>query len=213
MISKGRAAVVTLDKKVMQDFSKVKINKFSIKVPRLGIRKSKQPKRQAENKIPASVIVSILIRAALEKAKEEKKKKQADEYKKYRIINEQNEIPGGYGTAPKHYGMSPSAPYMDYGKVFGYLGKFRTKNPYQSDDNFIGFLNNSLESRSFELVSREAMDSGARHAKYFFPHAADFYLNLTSLVPIAGMNSGDWEKFKLMMQIDKTMYSLKLSMS
>ena len=213
MISNESKAAVTLDSRVTNSFSRVKIKKSSVKIPRLKFRKPNTSKRQAETKIPASVIVNILIRAALEKAKIDKEKKPADEFKKYRIINEENETPGGYGAAPKHYGTSPSTPYVDYGKLFGYLGKFRAQGAYQSDDNFMGFLNNSLEGRSFELVSREAMDKGARFVKYSFQHGADFYENLTSLVPVAGINSADWEKFKLMMQIDKVMYKLKVSIA
>lgn len=189
-----------------------KIKKIKVKVPKLPVRKTKPAKKQMGNSIPASVIINIMIKAALEKAKSEKKEKQADGYKKYNLIKEENEAPGGYGTASKNYGTSTSTPYVDYGKLFSYLGKFRAKGAYESiiPAQSSGI---SIESKSFELVGREAMDKGARYVKYMFPHGADFLGNLTSLVPVAGMNSAEWEQFKLWMQLDPVMYKLKISIS
>ena len=201
---------ITLSDKVRIDYSKVELKKTKVMVPRLKIQKIKTRKN---DNIPVSVIVNILIRAALEKSKREKENKPVPEDRKYRLTNDDpKDVPGGYGTAPKHYGISPITPYIDYGKLFGYLGKFKAKNAYDSDIPMQS-LGSLVEPRSLELVDRASMDKGVRYVKYFFPHAADFYVNLASLVPVAGMNSAEWEQFKLMMQLDPVMFKLKLSTS
>ena len=208
----GFMPAITLSDRVILNYSKVKIKKFKVRVPRLKIRKLKGIETKKNDNIPVSVIVNILIRAALEKAKREKENKPVSENTKYRLTDDSKDAPGGYGTASKHYGISPTTPYVDYGKLFGYLGKFRARNAYDSDIPTQSF-GNLVEPRSVELVDRESMDKGVRYVKYFFPHAADFYVNLASLVPVAGMNSAEWEQFKLMMQLDPVMFKLKMSTS
>ncbi len=203
----------TLAEKVKKDFFNIKLKKAIVKVP--GIR-AKKPKRikfreatSKDDKIPTSLLVHILIRNALENAKKERKEaKQAAKNPKYRTLADEKESAGGYGSASGFYGASPHKAYIDYGKLFSYLGKFRAKGSSYSDAP-TEVLNSSTESKSFELVSREAMDKGARHVKYFFPKVADFYANLTSLVPVAGMSSAEWEQFKFMMKSDPAMYALK----
>ena len=54
------------------------------------------------------------------------------------------------------------------------------------------------------------MEKGARYTKYF---AGGNNLNPVSLVPIAGMSSGEWEEFKLWMKLDPVMYRFKTSTS
>src|SRR3989338_4588527 len=202
-------ALTTLAEKVKK-FSKVRLGKFAVRVPEIKPKKTKaKPKKAQEDRLSASAIVRIIIKNALEEAKRKKdeiKKKPTN--LKYAVLQEQTDIPGGYGSASISYGFSHKLPYVSYKKLFSYLGQFRAKNPYESEIPTEA-LNILTESRSFELVSREAMDKGARHVKYFFPKAADFHVNLTSLVPVAGISSSEWEQFKLMMQLDPVMYALK----
>ena len=203
----------TLAEKVRHDFSRVRLKKSIVKVPKLRAGKTKQAISLKEiakdGKIPTSLLVRILIKNALENSKREKKDaKQPVQNIKYGDITKEKDFPaGGYGTVSRFYGASTKTPYANYEKLFSYLGRLKAKGSSYSDAPAEAL--SSTESKSFELVSREAMDKGARHVKYFFPKVADFYANLTSLVPVAGMSSADWEQFKLMMQLDPVMYSLK----
>lgn len=202
----------TLAEKVSKNFFSVRLKKAIVKVPNIKAKKPKRTKFREDiskdGKIPTSLLVRILIKNALENAKRERKEARQSEDRKYRLFKEEKEAPGGYGTAPLFYGAKAKSPYIDYEKLFSYLGKFKAKGSSYSDAPTEA-LNSSTESKSFELVSREAMDKGARYAKYFFPKVADFHSNLTSLVPVAGMSSADWEQFKLMMLLDPVMYALK----
>ncbi|MBI4452814.1 hypothetical protein HY637_05260 [Candidatus Woesearchaeota archaeon] len=201
----------TLLEKVKRNFEEVRLNKIIVKVPKIRI-KQKQLKKpiapKKEEKTPLSALVRILIKNALENAKKQRNAARQSANIKYRILEGENDAPGGYGSVSRIYGISPAKSYVDYEKLFSYLGQFRAKGSYYSDQHTKA-LSSVIESKSFELVSREALDKGARYVKYFFPKAADFHLNLTSLVPVAGMNSADWEQFKLMMILDPVMYALK----
>ena len=205
----------TLTDRILVGFSKVKLKKTFVKVPKLNVRKDRIKKisEKKDNKIPISSIVDILIKSAVNKAKTEKKgKAQVEEGKSYTSLNEDKSIEsGGYGTIQKAYGTAPHTSYVDYGKLFSYLGKFRAKSPYESFAS--AQEQNPAEAKTFTLVDNETMEKGARYVKYFFPKAADFHSTLTSLVPVAGMNSSEWEQFKLWMKLDPVMYSLKTSTS
>jgi len=67
------------------------------------------------------------------------------------------------------------------------------------------------EDNKFSLINLETVEKGARYVKYIRSRAIE--LNPTSIVPIAGMDSGEWEKFRLWMQLDPVMYRLKTSTS
>ena len=197
-------------------FSMVKLRKASVKVPTLRARESR-PKPKRANDIPVSSIVSILIKSAIEKTKREKKEKPFEEEKSYKILKDGREsgINGGYGAASKNYGMSPRASYADYGKMFSHLGTFRAKQPYEDMAEHLGNLNKATDSSSFTLVDSETLQKGGWFIKYCaHPGRFDMYTALGSLVsPIPGLNSSEWEKFKLMMMIDKPLYALKISTS
>lgn len=200
----------TLGDRIIKNFSKVKLKKASVRVPRLNLKKATAAKSKSDNKIPISSIISLIIKSAVEKAKKERKEK-AHEEKSYKIVKDELPSGGGYGSVSKSYGMSPHTAYIDYKKFFSYLGKFKAKSAYVDFDENAEFL--SKPESSFVLIENETMDKGARYIKYFFPKGADFHSNLTSLVPISGMNSAEWEKFKLWMMLDPVMYQLKTSTS
>lgn len=206
----------TLAEKVMNDFSRIKVKKTIVKVPRLRIRnlQSKKPKNESQNKgskIPVSSLISILIKTAIENAKRELKEKPVENGKSYKLIKEGKKLisPGGYGSVSKRYG-SVHTSYVDYGKLFSYLGSFRAKQPYEGMAEHAGVLNKSAESRSFTLVDRETMDKGKFYIRYVNSKAP---IDKTSLVPIAGMSSAEWEEFKWFMRLDTPLYLLKISTS
>ena len=197
-------------------FSKIKFGKAAVKVPELKAKARPMPQK-AKNDIPVSSIVNILIKNAVEKAKREKKEKQVEEDKSYKIMKDDREIDinGGYGTVSKSYGMSPRASYADYGKMLSHLGAFRAKQPYENMAEHLSAMNRAAESSSFALVDSETLQKGGFYVKYFaHPGRFDMYSALGSLVcPVPGMNSMEWEKFKLLMMIDKPLYTLKISTS
>ena len=197
---------------VLRNFSRVKVKKVSVRIPKLRIGRKTAAKLR-DNKVPLSSIIRILISNAVEDSKKEAKKERSRaEEKPCMVIKEDKpDIAGGYGTIPKTYGTSPQKSYADYGKLFSYLGKFRARNAYENFEAPAGHANNFLEQSSRSLVDAETMSKGARYARYFA--GAGVEVNFSSLVPIASMSSGEWEQFKLWMKLDPVMYRLKTSTS
>lgn len=202
----------TLADAVLKDFSKIKLKKASVKVPELRVRKINTVKPKKNDSVPISSIINILIKSAVERAKKEKKQKQqAEEGKSYKILKNEREliVSGGYGTISKGYGAAPHTAYVDYGKLFGYLGSFRAKQPYENMAEHLGTLNKSTERSSFILAGRDAMDKIGRYEKYIKTPAMDMPIMALSLVPIAGLSSGEWEEIKMLMKLDPVLYALK----
>ena len=206
---------ITLAEKIKKNLSIIKVKGAVVKVPKLRIKKIKtiksKPKKQ-NDKIPNSSIINILIKIAVAKAKREVKEKSVEKDKSYKLITEGNKLiaHGGYGAVSKSYG-SVHTSYIDYGKLFSYLGSFRAKQPYENMAEHIGVLNKSIESGSFTLVDIETMDKGARQIKYFMPLGTNANIHTPSLFPMPGMSSGEWEQFKLWMKLDPVIYALKKS--
>lgn len=202
----------------VRDFSEVKLHKTTIKVPKLKVRtKGKTTFKKEEAQQLISSMVNILLKAAIEKSKKERKKKPVEEEKSYKLLKDDRDIifNGGYGTVSKSYGSTPRTSYLDYGKLFSHLGSFKAKQPYENMAEHLGAMNKAAESSSFTLVDSETLQKGGWHIKYFYhPGRFDMYTALTSLVsPIPGISSAEWEKFKLLMIIDKVAYNLKISTS
>ena len=201
----------TLAERISRDFSKVKL-KASVKVPKLKVKKENTIKPKKDNNIPISSIINILIKASVDKAKKERKEKiSVEKDKSYTLKNEREFIVnGGYGTVSKGYINAPHSSYVDYGKLFSYLGKFKAQGAYENMGDHAEFLNKLTESGSFTLIDREAMDKGARYVRYFHPKVP---IDKTSLAPPTGMNSAEWEEFKRLMRFDTVTYLLKTSTS
>ena len=200
----------TLSDKV-RGFSKIKLRKAVVKVPKLKVRREIAVKSKKGSKVPISSIINILIKSAIEDVKGEKKEKLfLGEEKGYKILKEdKNLINGGYGAVSNSYAGLVQRSYVDYAKLFSYLGKFKSKNFYESLTNGSA-INSTLDSGTFSLIDKETMERGARHARYFTPLNE---LNTLSAVPIAGMSSSEWEQFRLWMKLDPIMYRLKTSTS
>ena len=195
------------------NFSKVKLKKTFVKVPKLKARKDRIKKisQKKDDKILISSIVDIMIKSAVDRAKTEKKAKaQVEEDKSYTSLRDDKTIESsGYGAMQKAYGTAPHASYVDYEKLFSYLGKFRAKQPYENMAEHTGMLNKATESSSFVLADREAIDKIGRFDKYMKSPVMDMPVMALSLVPIAGLSSAEWEEIKMMMKLDPAMYNLK----
>jgi len=223
----------TLADKVAMNFSKVKQKKASVKVPKLKNTEKQNTKKPAkpiplkegfgvivtkvlsnvdDDKIPTSSIVNALIKTAFEEAKNTKKSANPifspEEDKIYTILKEDKDKNiGGYGAVSKVYGMLHTS-YVDYARLFSHLGKFRAKSSYENMAEHIEVLNNAAESASFVLADTETMEKGTDYIRYFHSKTP---IDKTSLVPLGGMNSAEWEQFKWFMRLDTAMYLLKIS--
>ena len=206
----GILKIATLADKVI-NFSKIKLRKATIKVPRLKIKKKKLTNQKEQEHIPNSSIINILIKAAIDKAKREKKAKVVEEDRIYKLLKEDRAIifNGGYGTASKVYGTKQHTTYVDYGKLFSYLGKFKSQSPYEKMTVHVASLNKTTESGSFVLADRDAMDKIGRFDRYMKTPVMAIQTMALSLVPIAGLSSAEWEEIKNLMRFDSVMYTLK----
>lgn len=196
-------------------FSKVKVKKDAVKVPKLRVKPKVRAQKIKDNGVSIPSIVNMLLKAAVEKAKKEKKKSVVQEGKSYKLLKDEKDFSGGYGSVSKAYGTSPGVSYANYEKLFSYLGSFRAKQPYENTADHLGAMNKAADSSSFSLVDSETLQKGGWFVKYCaHPGRFDIYTALGSLVsPTASMNSSEWEKFKLLMMMDKAMYALKISTS
>ncbi|MBI2654232.1 hypothetical protein HYX02_05485 [Candidatus Woesearchaeota archaeon] len=213
-------AQLTLADKV-KEHSEVKLKSVSVKVPTLNTSKKHKGKQKAEVKkseqLSLTSLANLIIKASLERAKREKKTKPKEEDKVYKIIKERRPliVSGGYGTVSKNYGVSQQTSYVDYGKLFSYLGKFKTQNPYEHlVDEHAGIANKALEDSGFNLIGKESMDKIGKYVKYFMPKTSDLLLTASiSLVPLQGMSSAEWEQVKMWIKLDPVMYLLKSTTS
>ena len=198
----------TLADRISRNFSKIKLKKAAVKIPRLRVRKRKVIDLKSDDKIQVSSIINILIKTAIEK---EKKDMFIDEDKSYKLVKEEKVANiGGYGTVSKGYGSAPHTSYIDYGKLFSYLGKFKSQSAYENMGSHLETLNKATESGSFALADKETMEKGKFYVRYTNSKVP---IDKSSLVPIAGMNSGEWEEFKWFMRLDTALYLLKISTS
>ena len=208
IISKGDyLAKFSLAQKI--ESAKVKLKKVSIRVPKLKIKKGFVAQKKDDN-IQTSSIINILIKSSIEKAKRERKEKK-EESKSYRVSEQERPlvVNGGYGTISKDYGSAPHKSYVDYEKLFSYLGKFRSKSPYEDIAEHISSLNKASESSSFVLADRDSMDKVGRYEKYIKSPVMAMQTIALSLVPIAGLSSAEWEEIKMLMKFDSVIYTLK----
>ena len=225
----------TLASKVSNDFSMKGRGKSAVKVPKLKARERKavdniptsfiinlliknsvenaKNEKKKDGSIPTSLIINLLIKNSVENAKKEKKKEiklSFAEDRPYTLLKEDKEQNiGGYGTIPKNYGLTPHTSYVDYGKLFSYLGKFKSQSPYENTADPLETLNKATESGSFTLADKDSMDKIGRFDKYMKSPVTAIQTMALSLVPIAGLSSGEWEEIKNLMRFDPVMYTLK----
>lgn len=198
----------------MNNFSRIELKKASVKVPELesGKKRSVWQKRGSNApalRMPVLSIAEILIKSAVEKAKTGiNGKAKFEESAIYRVLKEEMPLAtGGYGAVSKGYTAAPGASYVDYEKLFSHLGKFRAQSAYENIENSNPAAANSLTDNGFRLIDSEIMEKGAKYVKFFMP--ANSEIGSVSAVPVAGMNSSEWEQFKLWMKLDPVMYGLK----
>ena len=210
------ADIITLNFKGAENLSDGGAKDIKIKVPKLEARskkssiKEKKPSAIKQHVTDINSILDNVLRNIGntqnigEKAEKEAK---SDEVK---VIEEKEESHGGYGTSRRSaYAAGAVSSYTDYGKLFSYLGAFKA-NSGQNIENAADMMNRALnEGNKFFFLDTETIDMGVKHIKYF-----NMGLKLSgdmSAVPMGGVNSKDWEMFKLWSKIDPVMYNLKLN--
>ena len=202
---------ITLAEKIRKNFSKVKVKGAIVKVPELNVKKIKASKTKKQDKTPVSSIVSILIKSSIENAKKERKEKsEAAENKEYAISKEDAKLGFEvYGSSSERYGTSPHTSYLDYGKLFSYLGKFKAQSSFENfaGDSPVERINKIVEQgNKFYLIDNEVRDDGVRSIKYF-THGA---LMGEQAIPTGKINSADWEKFKIWKLVSYVEFNLKM---
>ena len=208
----------TLIELVAKNFINIRKKKRNIKVSK---RETKNSNRAASNS--RFSMSSILINAAIKEKTEESKEEDAwttsstnfdgleettekePKDKKKPIVN------GGYGTVKTYSGMASHVRYADYNKLWSHLGAFRTYDAYgnnESSDNIA--MKNGESSR--EMVSTEIVEKAQSHFKYFT--LGDVMGDMGFVPPVgSGVNSKDWEKYRLMSMMSVYQPLLKLKMS
>ena len=126
---------------------------------------------------------------------------------------EEKPVHGGYGTIKPYVGMSPYVKYADYSKIWGHLGAFRTNAYGSAEKTQIQIAMDNGES-SREMVSYETINKAERHFKYFVMGELVGEVGLVPPVGI-GIDSKDWEKYRLMtfMSIYRPLLKLMRSMA
>lgn len=160
-------------------------------------------------------IIKSIVGNAVENAKKDGKKNLAeDSNKEYKIINEERGpiLNGGYGTVSREngYAAASKSKYVNYNKLFSYLGSFRSKGMYEDSDGK-QFEANAAE-RTREMVSMETIEKVAKHFKYFV--RGEVMGDVGFVPPMGlGVDSKEWEKYRMMsmMSIYRPLIAMKKS--
>lgn len=176
-------------------------------------RKKKRKKKKRNNHSSDFSINSISINASIKEIKETKNEKNEENLEEEcnedsLVDKEKTAVNGGYGTVSKQYGISPIVKYINYDKIWGHLGNFRTYSMYRDTDYANSIAMQNGESTR-EMVSTETIEKAARHFKYF---VLGDVMGDIGFVPPFGINisSKEWEKYRLMTQMSIYQPLLKL---
>ncbi|MBW2976953.1 hypothetical protein KY347_05910 [Candidatus Woesearchaeota archaeon] len=193
------------------------IAKNFIEINKKSRLKSKNRKNYLRKNIAGEFSISaVLINSALKevkgKSKETLSKKEVlEETTEEESKNNRGIINGGYGAISKHYGISPGVKYSDYSSIWSHLGSFRTYNAYEGlESSNSAAIKNGESSR--EMISLETIDKAAKHFKYFV--VGDVMGDIGFVPPVgSGIDSKEWEKYRLMTQMSIYQPFLKLKMA
>jgi len=148
-------------------------------------------------------ISSILINQSINEIKNNEEEKSEEEEPEETIEEEPQDkeetiTNGGYGTISKHYGMSPTVKYVNYEKIWGHLGNFRSQSMYEKPMD--GVFSQSESKSTGVLVDNRVIEKAERHFKYFV--LGDVVGDIGYVPPVgANIDSKDWEKYRLMTQM------------
>ena len=213
----------------LRELSSVKLKKATVKIPAInageekfssqksvacGVREKLAHHPTGETKpnahVPSTLssIVNILIKAVTPRVKKNEIGGQSAKAKPYKLVKDDESLKVNFGYAVNHrsYEKFPSASYADYKKIFRYLGWFSAKAQHEHmGEEHVAMANKSLDDSRSAILNSEIFDKATSHIKYF----SGGYVDTLSLVPKAGMNSAEWEQFRLGMKLDPVLYGFK----
>ena len=172
--------------------------------------------RKSNVKIAMPAGIGLIVNTALKHAKSSKKAAKNKEKSELEDTAEESkskvrEQPGGYGTIKPYAGMSPYVQYSDYGKIWKHIGTFSTNGGYGTSFERDS-LRSSVSENSGILVSMEVIEKAQKHFKYFV--RGDIMGDIGYVPPFGiGIDSKDWEKYRMMTQMSIYMPLLKLMRS
>lgn len=198
----------TLTERVIRLFSMLRLDK-DLKTNNI---KTMKPRRIVSTRRDLFTFIgNLTIKSAIDEVKGPTTQKNGGNGPTYRVQKDHKAfISSGYGTISRNYGIALNAPYIDYEKLFSYLGKFRAKSMYENTAEHIAMANNSMHASSATLVDFETMQIGARYVKYTLGWRD---LNTVSMMPLQGMSSDEWERFKLWTISNPVMFRAMTTMS
>ncbi len=181
-------------------------------------RKKTRPKRQSIMQAGQRNAIAASISNIINNSKQAKASKKAKENKlDLEEAAEDAETPkskghlGGYGTIKSYSGISHYTAYTDYSKIWSHIGAFASKSAYQNPLERASLRSSMSESTGI-LVSMEVIDKAQKHFKYFV--RGDIMGDIGYVPPFgSGIDSKDWEKYRLMTQMSVYMPLLKLMRS
>lgn len=198
---------------IVKDFENINVKKAAARKRRRSIRTSSKTSSSHPSSISA-IISNILASSAANEDEPDKKGNQelgeetleqsaeGLEDKKQKVVH------GGYGAIIHYSGMSPDAKYTDYGRIWGHLGSFKSYNMHHNTESPNEIAMRNGES-AMEMVGMETIEKAAKHFKYFVRGEV---LGDIGYVPAFGLgiDSKEWEKYRLMTQISFYRPLLKL---
>lgn len=164
---------------------------------------------------PVSIGISNIIANSKpiknKKNKEAKKELKLEEAAEEAEDGKEKESLGGYGTIKHYNGMLPYVQYANYGKIWSHIGAFASKSAYENPLERASLRSSMSESTGI-LVSMEVIEKAQKHFKYFV--RGDIMGDIGYVPPFgSGIDSKDWEKYRLMTQMSVYMPLLKLMRS
>ena len=198
----------TLIELILKNLIKIKNNKSSGNT----INKRRYHKAVLRHKSSIAAIAASIAINSLKATSQEDENQANDTLERTAAEEPENKeekaAHGGYGTIKPYAGMSPHINYVNYGKIWGHIGSFASKRAYETSFEKAG-LRDSASQGTGILVENEVIEKAQKHFKYFV--RGDIMGDIGYVPPTGiGIDSKDWEKFRLMTQMSVYMPLLKL---
>jgi hypothetical protein len=167
--------------------------------------KKKESRKESKKGETKSELVSLEISLSVKSAKEKTETidEEVEVVEPEEDDNEKSNAAVYLGIRPNIYGSGPAKSNVDYDEIYSHLGQTRAKGMYDDVSGGGGDSIDRVPERS--LVDSEVIHDAIQWEKYFLSgdRMGDF-----GAVPMAGINSKDWERFRLWAKVEYVMYNL-----